>query len=510
MAILNIKNQLNNALKEHNNGNIDAADKIYLQILKHDKYNFDANHLHGLVLSQKKEFSKSINFYRQAFLTNDKNVDLLNNYSISLRNTRNFKKCEDLLKSAINHDPSYLKSYLNLSNCYEDQEKYEEAIDVIKKGRIIAPESLDFNKKEINCSVKIYISKRKNEDLIRLITLIDRSNIENSKDITYISLCAMAYIWNSQLDKANDLFKLTEKLAQTLPSIEVLKKIKEKKVLKTFIKHEYEQLCHIDSDDDGIRNMKISQSYFDKMKNLYEKNSLNFSDDELDTISSAHKILYNKPIKLKENYLNPELNINLIEKNYNESDFEIVVIDDFLSNKFLDELNTFFRCANIFKRPYPRGYIGTFLNQGMSNIPILKFSQELKDTFKKIFLNYQLSQAWAFKYDSNREGIDIHADFAKINVNFWITPNEANFDMNSGGMIIWKKKPKIDASFYEYNSLDSSKKLHEDVKDIESMKVPYKANRVVIFNSKLYHVTDKINFRKGYKNRRVNVTLLYD
>ena len=146
----------------------------------------------------------------------------------------------------------------------------------------------------------------------------------------------------------------------------------------------------------------------------------------------------------------------------------------------------------------------------MSNIPILKFSQELKETFNKIFFDYQLSQAWAFKYDSNQEGIDIHADLAKINVNFWITPNEANFDMNSGGMIIWKKKPKIDASFYEYNSLDSSKKLHEDVKDIESMKVPYKANRVVIFNSKLYHVTDKINFRKGYKNRRVNVTLLYD
>ena len=510
MSKLNIKNQLNNALKDHYDGNIDAADKVYLQILEHDKYNFDANHLHGLVLSQKKEFSKSINFYREAFSKNSKNIELLNNYSISLRNISNFKKCEDLLKSAIMYDPSYSKSYLNLSNCYEDQEKYEQAIDILNKGRLIASESLDFNKKEINILVKIYIQKRKSEDLARLIVLIDSSNIEDSKDITYISLCAMVYVWNSQLNKANNLFKLTEKLSQALPSIEVLKNIREKKVLKTFIKHEYEQLCHIDSDDDGIRNMKISQSYFDKMKNLYDKNSLNFSDDELVTISSAHKILYNKPIKLKEKYLNPQLNINQIEKNYYDSDFEIVVIDDFLSSKFLDEINIFFRCANIFKRPYPRGYIGAFLNTGMSNIPMLKFAQELKDTFKKIFLNYQLSQAWAFKYDSDQDGIDIHADLAKINVNFWITPDDANLDINSGGMIIWKKKPNIDASFYEYNSLDSSKKLHEDVKDVESIKVPYKANRVVIFNSKLYHVTDKINFREGYKNRRVNVTFLYD
>jgi tetratricopeptide (TPR) repeat protein len=510
MTILNIKNQLNNALKEHHNGNIDAADKIYLEILEHDKDNFDANHLHGLVLSQKKEFSKSINFYRQAFSANSNNVELLNNYSISLRNIHNFKKCEDLLKRAINHDPSFLKSYLNLSNCYENQDKYEEAISVIKKGRLISPESIDFIKREINCCIKIYIKTKNNEDLDRLITLIDRSNIENSKDIRYISMCSMAYVWNNQLTKANDLFKLTEKLSQTLPTIEVLKQIKEKNILRTFIKHEYEQLCHIDSDDDGIRNMKISQSYFDKVKHLYEKNSLDFNDDELVTISSAHKILYNKPIKLEENYLNPKLNIDQIEKTYNGSDFEIVVIDDFLSNKFLDEINTFFRCSNIFKRPYPRGYIGAFLNQGMSNIPILKFSKELKDTFKKIFFNYQLSQAWAFKYDSNQEGIDIHADHAKVNVNFWITPDEANLDINTGGMIIWKKKPNIDASFYEFNSLDSSKKLYKEVKDVESMKVPYKANRVVIFNSKLYHVTDKINFRKGYKNRRVNVTFLYD
>ncbi len=510
MTTLNIKNKLNNALKDHHNGNIDAADKIYLQILEDDKYNFDANHLHGLVLSQRKEFSKSINFYREAFSKNNKNVELLNNYSISLRNIRNFKKCEELLKSAINYNPTYLRSYLNLSNCYENQDKFEEAADIIKKGRLIAPESIEFIKREINCSTNIYIRTRKNDALDSLIALIDKCNIKDSKDINYISLCAMAYLWNKQFNKANDLFKLTEKISQNLPSIEILKKMKEKKVLKTFIKHEYEQLCHVDSDDDGIRNMKISQSYFNKIKNLYEKDSLDFSDDELDTISSAHKILYNKPIKLKENYLNSKLDINQIEKNYNESNFEIVVIDNFLSSKFLDEINTFFRCANIFKRPYPRGYIGTFLNQGMSNIPMLKFSQELKETFNKIFLDYQLSQAWAFKYDSNQEGIGIHADVAKVNVNFWITPDEANLDINSGGMIIWKKKPNINASFYEYNSLDSSKKMYEEVKDAESIKIPYKANRVVIFNSKLYHATDKINFRKGYKNRRVNVTLLYD
>jgi hypothetical protein len=44
------------------------------------------------------------------------------------------------------------------------------------------------------------------------------------------------------------------------------------------------------------------------------------------------------------------------------------------------------------------------------------------------------------------------------------------------------------------------------------MKVPYKANRVVLFLILSYIMLQtNINFdRKGYKNRRVNVTFLYD
>ena len=145
----------------------------------------------------------------------------------------------------------------------------------------------------------------------------------------------------------------------------------------------------------------------------------------------------------------------------------------------------------------------------MSSTSMLLFSQELKNTFKDIFHDNQLSQAWAFKYDSEQKGISIHADDANVNVNFWITPDESNLDKNSGGMIIWKKKPHIDASFDDFNSIDNSSKLLDEVSNVDSIKIAYKANRVVIFNSKLYHATDDIKFKKGYKNRRVNVTLLY-
>ncbi len=39
--------------------------------------------------------------------------------------------------------------------------------------------------------------------------------------------------------------------------------------------------------------------------------------------------------------------------------------------------------------------------------------------------------------------------------------------------------------------------------------VPYKGNRMVLFDSSLYHRTDKLRFKPGYANRRINLTFLF-
>ena len=49
----------------------------------------------------------------------------------------------------------------------------------------------------------------------------------------------------------------------------------------------------------------------------------------------------------------------------------------------------------------------------------------------------------------------------------------------------------------------------QDVSKADFIKIPYKSNRAIIFNSKLYHATDNINFDSKYINRRINVTFLY-
>ena len=43
----------------------------------------------------------------------------------------------------------------------------------------------------------------------------------------------------------------------------------------------------------------------------------------------------------------------------------------------------------------------------------------------------------------------------------------------------------------------------------ERIEVQYRQNRATIFNSNLFHETQRTAFKPGYSNRRINLTLLF-
>jgi hypothetical protein len=43
----------------------------------------------------------------------------------------------------------------------------------------------------------------------------------------------------------------------------------------------------------------------------------------------------------------------------------------------------------------------------------------------------------------------------------------------------------------------------------DTLIVPYRENRAVLFESRLFHRSDAPHFAPGYENRRINVTLLF-
>jgi tetratricopeptide (TPR) repeat protein len=212
--------------------------------------------------------------------------------------------------------------------------------------------------------------------------------------------------------------------------------------------------------------------------------------------------------KLAMPAVNPA-NAAVIAAQWADSDPKIAVIDNLLTPAALEGLRRFCWGSTIWKKPYPDGYLGAMPDHGFACPLLAQIAEELRQVFPNIFGQHGLGQWWGFKYDSSLSGIRIHADQAAVNVNFWITPDEANRNPDNGGLVIWNKKPPLD-----WNSLRSNgdEKAARDLLAQTGAKpvvVPYRANRAVIFDSDLFHETDHIEFQEGYLNRRINVTMLY-
>jgi len=202
-------------------------------------------------------------------------------------------------------------------------------------------------------------------------------------------------------------------------------------------------------------------------------------------------------------------NIAAATKAWCENRPQIVVIDNLLTNEALASLRRFCWGSDIWHTPYDGGYIGAFPENGLAAPLLAQIVEEFRTAFDAICGDHALKYVWAFKYGSSLEGIGIHADQAAVNVNFWITPDEANLDPEHGGLVVWDVAAPLDWDFARFNSDEKAIRDFLRENDARAVTIPYRANRAVIFDSDLFHQTDTIRFKDGYQNRRINITLLY-
>lgn len=202
-------------------------------------------------------------------------------------------------------------------------------------------------------------------------------------------------------------------------------------------------------------------------------------------------------------------NAEEIARRWRESDPQIVVIDNLLTEDALEGMRRFCWGSTIWQRIYKHGYLGAMPETGFACPLLAQIADELRDVFPGMIGNHGLRRTWGFKYDSSLTGIPMHADQAAVNVNFWITPDDANRDTDSGGLVIWDKKAPLDWDFARYNTDEVAIRTFLAEKGAKPIVVPYRANRAVVFDSDLFHETDTIRFKEGYQNRRINVTMLY-
>lgn len=523
MEDMNKKELFEKAIELHQGGNIDEADKIYVSILDDDNNNFAANFLHGCVLSDRSEFGESVKFLEIALRLQPDNFDVNNSLGIAHKNLENYDKSEKYFIKSIAINPESYQAYFNCANVYADMLDHNKAIDYFKSALKINKDSAEAHQRLGETYQELYKDDRNINHIIKSIVCFNRIldkklsfTIPSFKyNATLISL-ALSYLWIEDIDNADKYFN--EINAKNYRDKEYINSyinnyLKTEDSITTLIRHEYDQLTYMDNDTDEIRNTKFFKKYYEELKQLYmaiKDNTFNISDVSENLKVEIPKILYNKAPELdSNNFINQNNNIKKLELEYFDNDPELLVIDNFLSEDCLLEIQKYCRNANIFKYPYENGYVGAFLSRGLSNKFILKMSEDIRLTYRKIFENTKLVQAWIYKYDSNKKGINVHADPAKINVNFWVTPNTGNLDSNNGGLKVWNKVPPEDWDFRQYNSdVTKIKKFLLDNKSTEQ-RIPYRENRAVIFNSKLFHSTDEFAFKDKYEFRRINITFLY-
>ena len=419
--------------------------------------------------------------YRQAIALKSDYAEARNNLGMTLQALGRLDEAEASLRQAIALKPDYADAHNNLGNTLQEPGRLEEAEATYRQAIALKP---DYAEAHGNLGITLNAMGLKESAL---------QHFER----------------NLYLGRGTNPVNLRHKSFRTIS--------------KAKIDHDIEQFEYLAASGYDIKK-------FHELATLYKTVSSEINctlDTDILPLSDKHQSLlgdtYNRPIHileapaLDESAIGDCLDVNKITEDYFEHEFGLTYFDDFLSPTTLKSLREFLLGSTIwFDFSHDGGYMGAYLKDGLASPLTLQIADDLRKKFPKIFKNHHLTQLWAYKYDSRAcdknnsfTGIGAHADEAAVNVNFWITPKSANLDPSSGGLVVYNAEAPLEWNFKMYNN--NEEKIREEILKCDQKKtiVPYNENRVVIFNSNLFHETDNIEFKEGYENRRINVTMLF-
>jgi len=208
--------------------------------------------------------------------------------------------------------------------------------------------------------------------------------------------------------------------------------------------------------------------------------------------------------------VNPANYTDGLLKRWQESQPQLVVMEDFLTPPALERLRRYCAGSTIWHRIYSAGYIGATPQDGLACPLMAQIAEEIQSTFPAIIGAHRFRYLGAFKYDSTLStGTNIHADYSAVNVNFYIAPDEANLDPESGGLDVWDVATTSEAQMRQLNGNEEMARAFLKSSNAKLMRIPHRANRAIIFRSDLIHKTSDCRFAEGYLNKRINVSLLF-
>ncbi len=463
---------------------------------------------HGVVLQRAGLLADAVDAYNRAIQLNPRSIDPRTNLAHVYKELGRLAEAQATYEQVLALNPDHAEGHNNLGVLLKEQGRLDTAADEYRKAIALKPTHAEAH----NNLGLVLLEQGRVDEAIRCF---ERALQAHPGYGTALYNLGIAWIWREDIPNALRCFAETAKAkyAHGRP-------VSESAVFRSRVKHDAEQVGYLfergllGEEWRGYHEALVRmRARLEPAPGTVSPNRVGLSPADLQPFApSFNRLLYIAPCDMMaEGALSPALDHAAIEARYLATQPEVTFIDGLLSEEALRRLREFCWTSTIWKKDYENGYIGAFLGDGFASPLLLQIAEELRGRLPRIFGPHRLTQAWAFKHDSARRGLNIHADAAAVNVNFWITPDEANLNPESGGLVVWDKEAPRDWDFKTYNSDKARGSIYEWLtsQGAKEIKIPYRANRAVLFNSDLFHETDDIAFKEGLTNRRINITLLY-
>lgn len=499
----------------------------------------------GLFCQETGELSRSVELLGEALRYNPKLVDARYNLGISLEKLGQAERAETCFRQVLQQTPRHLQSMIGLAHLLLVRKQLAEAEALLRRILDAKPEHpLALLDLAILCDLKgdhadaLSLALRALDRAERLETRLLISSLYQKSEQSDLALAeaeqavqryphryeahrALGHRHKTEgrLDEAISCFGRAHELRRHGSSI--AQRADHFRASRAKLRHDLEQLNYLrrtarigtDLDEYAAALQDVHDAIPD---DIDDGAPIHIPAAQRGGIASAYNrcVYHGSAPRLESAAVSTTLDHQRIEQDYQEAAPGIVVVDDFLTADALHSLRTYCLESTIwYDFQHRNGYVGAYLDDGFDCPLLIQIAEELPARLPGIFGDHRLQQLWAYKYDSQLSGIDMHADFAAINVNFWLTPTEASRSPDNGGMIVWNREAPSDWNIDQYNTYDEIAQVRIEKflteSKAEKVTVAHRQNRVVIFNSDLFHRTDDIDFKSGYENRRINVTMLY-
>lgn len=126
------------------NGDLDEAEKLYIQVLSLDEAHFDANMRLGLIYLKKQLAKKAEAIFRKILATHPYDPLVTSNLALALYFQRNYEEAKEVYLRAIELDPTRAPRYISLAHVYRELEDYNSAVQAIHKAFTLEPQQNEY------------------------------------------------------------------------------------------------------------------------------------------------------------------------------------------------------------------------------------------------------------------------------------------------------------------------------------------------------------------------------